>query len=194
MIDKKIIKEAKELALAEIKKYNASEKFFEIANTKGQKLAKKLGADKNIVMLGTLFMDLKVSECVAEGKVPEHIQRSADSAKIVLDKYKSANQLTQEEYDKILNCIEAHHATKPYACKESEICANADCYKFLHPRGFINYAMILGERDKDADKVLDALEAKMDEKIKIVSLDICKKELERNYKKFKKIIAQARKG
>ncbi len=84
-----------------------------------------------------------------------------DATKIFLEKY----PLTKEEQKKIINCVEAHHKGVKFNCVEAEICANADCYRFLHP--------------------------KMNEKHKILSLDICKKELEPYYQEFKKLFEKA---
>ena len=66
-----IIKEAKQLAYKESKKEVWS--LFELANEQGQTLAEKLHADKNIVLLGTLLMDLKLKQASEEGRLGEHV-------------------------------------------------------------------------------------------------------------------------
>jgi hypothetical protein len=185
-----LISAARILAISEIEKYGAPPlPNFEIANKQGQILAEQFNVDKDIVMLGTLLMDLKLGECLKEGKIDEHIDRSVTAA----DEFLTKHHVPEEKKGKILNCVACHHATRPFACKEAEIVANADCYKFLHPYGIFVYFMILGERGSDPKKTLEQVEFKIDEKWNALTLDSCKKELEHNYKEFKCFIAAAKK-
>lgn len=187
-INEEIIKKTKDYALDEIGKYGTPKKeHFELANKKGQELAEKLNADKDIVMLGTILMDLKIGECVSEDKISEHVKRSSDSTREFLDKF----NLGEEIIEKIINCVDAHHGEKDFIYKEAEICANADCYRFLHPRGIFGALILFGRRNESVDFCLDNVEKKMQEKYNILSLDICKKELEGYYQTFKKLIKEA---
>lgn len=182
-----IIKKARELAYLESGK--SVRPLFELANKNGQKLAEKLGADKDIVMLGTLLMDLKLKQAMKDGKINEHVKMSLDATKQFLQGF----ELDKEIRNKIYNSVEAHHGNIPFESLEAEICANADCYKFLHPEGVLRYIGILsGERGEDFEDVLNQVEYKMDEKWNILSLDICKKELEPYYRQFKELISRAR--
>ncbi|MFA5107637.1 MAG: hypothetical protein WC497_04925 [Patescibacteria group bacterium] len=184
----KLLQEVDALAVAEIEK-NGLPPLFEYReiNAIGERLAKQLGADIFIVQLGTRLMDIKVGEAVSKNIFPEHIAMSVLVANEVFEKY----QLDTEIAKKVLNCIEAHHATVPYSCLEAEICANADAHKFLLPKLFIKriYERAGSRTIKEA---LDLQVMKMEEKHKIVSLDICKKELEENYQLLKKFIAKIR--
>jgi hypothetical protein len=94
---------------------------------------------------------------------------------------------------KIIACIEQHHGTADYFFLEAEICANADCYRFLHPRGILSAFILFGRRDESTDNILTQVEKKMDEKFSILSLPICQEELTPYYNQFKKLIAEARK-
>jgi hypothetical protein len=162
--------------------------FLDISEKKGQELAEKLGADKDIVMAGTALMDVKLGQALSEGKIKEHVKMSSDAAKEFLEKY----DLDEDTKKKIINCVEAHHGKVPFECKEAEICANADAYRFLHPRGFFYYFVLLGEREKDYNKILDQVEAKLEEKWNVLSLDICKEETEEYYKTFKQYLKEVR--
>jgi len=122
-------------------------------------------------------------------RIVSRIGMSREYAKKFLDK----NDVNKETKDKILNCVAAHHMAVPFNCIEAEICANADCYKFLHPKGFIQFITILGNRDRNLNKILDNAEEKLDEKWNVLSLDICKKELSEYYHMFKKLIKNCRK-
>jgi hypothetical protein len=184
---KEIISKAKELAIKEIEKYNTPPKLFlEFSNQKGQEIAEKLGADKDIVMLGTILMDVKLGQAFKEGKLKEHVKMSSDFSNEFLNQF----EIDQETKNKIINCVEAHHATIPFTCKEAEICANADCYRFLHPKGFFKYIAILGTRNNDINEIIKGAEYKLEEKHNILSLDVCKEELEESYQMIKKLIKQ----
>jgi|TARA_B100002003_G_scaffold234486_1_gene248449 hypothetical protein len=186
---KEIIEKAREYALKEIElNKSPSIEFFDLANENGRKIAKTFEVDQNIVMLGTILMDLKIGECIKEGKIPEHIDRSSKAAQEFLNQF----DLDEETKNKIVNCIEAHHGTKEYICKEAEICANADCYRFLHPKGVLTYLTILGKRFDNLNECLDQLEKKMEEKHNILSLDLAKEELEPYYQQFKELIKKAK--
>ena len=186
---KEIIEKAKRWALEETKRYGTPIlPHIELSNQKGQELARKLNVDKDLVMIGTLLMDIKLGQCFKEGKLSEHIERSAEATKKFLRQF----NLVEETKKKIINCVEAHHGTTEFICKEAEICANADCYRFLHPKGMFNYFTLLGSR---FDKFGDALELankKLEEKHNILSLDVCKEELEPYYKMFKELFKKAR--
>ena len=93
--------------------------------------------------------------------------------------------------NQIINCVEAHHGTIPFDSIEAEICANADCYRFIHPKGFFLFLTILGKRGSFPD-ALDMAEKKLDEKYNILSLDFCKNELEEVYRGLKSYISMAR--
>ncbi len=75
-------------------------------------------------------MDLKIGQCIKEGKVAEHVQRSSEAAQEFLQPF----DIDKDTFDKVISCVESHHGVNNYFCKEAEICANADCYRFLHPR------------------------------------------------------------
>jgi len=96
----------------------------------------------------------------------------------------------EETKRKILNCIEAHHGEVSFICKEAEICANADAYRFLHPKGFFATLIFIG-KDLGFEKTLNLLDQKIDEKCKILSIDICKKELGKYCDQFKELIKSA---
>ncbi len=96
---KEIIEKAKEYALKEIE-LNGTPilEHFELSNKKGQELAEKLNADKDIVMLGTILMDLKLGECLKEGKLDEHIDRSSEASKEFLNQFDFHHIRWEEAY------------------------------------------------------------------------------------------------
>ena len=183
---KEIIEKCRELARAESGKNVRP--LFTIANDQGQILAEKIGADKNIVALGTLLMDLKLKQAMVEERIQDHTQMSFDAAKEFLNQF----NLSEDIKNKILSCVKEHHGIKKFSCIESEICCNADCYKFLHPKGVLQYIHILLNRSGSFKDALNGVEAKLEEKWKILSLDICKEELEPYYQMFKELFKKAK--
>ena len=101
----------------------------------GEKLATIYKADIELVKIGIYLMDIKLSEAMKNNVAREHTRMSADFAKEYLKNY----DLTNEEYNIIINSIEAHHGKIPFNTIEAEICANADCYRFIHPDGVFTY-------------------------------------------------------
>ncbi len=180
-----VIQKAKELAISEIEKYGLPSMVnWETSNAKGQEIAEKLGADKNIVLLGTILMDLKLGEAVRLAKKPkEHVAMSVKAAEEFLSQFK----ISEEIKKKVLNCIKAHHKDVPFSCKEAEICANADCYRFILPQNVFEFVADLRKEGMPLQKAVNFAYYKLEEKHKIVSLDICKQELEPHYQTFKKI-------
>ena len=184
-----LIKESKEYALSEIEKYGAPILVhFNLSERKAIELAKKLNADETIIKVGMALMDLKLGQALKEKRLPEHVSMSVESSKIFLKKF----NLDNETENKIINCIEAHHKHVDFNCIEAEICANADCYRFIHPRGFFAYLTLLGKRYDNFDDCLIQAEMKINEKQNILSLDICKEELDKYYKTLKIFITDSK--
>ncbi len=186
---KTLVNEADKYALSEIEKYGLPRlEDFNTSNEKGEWLAKKFKANEEIVKIGTRLMDLKLGEAFSKSQLPKHIEMSVDSTKEFLSKF----DIAKETKEKIINCVEGHHGTKKWICKEAEICANADCYRFLLIRNWLNFLTSLGKRNTSFEEALKYAEDKVDEKWKILSLEICKQELEPHYKLIKEIIKKAK--
>ena len=184
-----IIQESRKFAISEIEKFGLPNVVhFDISEKKAIELAEKLNADKTIVQVGIYLMDLKLGQAFKDDKVSQHVQMSVEATKEFLDKF----DIDEISKQKILNCVESHHGNIPFECIEAEICANADCYRFIHPKGFFVFLTILGKRSPNFSECLTNAEKKMDEKYEILSLDICKQELEEYYRTLKKFIDDAR--
>jgi len=185
-----IIEKAREYALREIELNGTPAKeHFELSIKKGQELAERLNTDKDIVMLGCILMDLKLGECKNQGRAEEHVTESVKASQEFLEQF----DLGEDVKNKILKCVEEHHGIEEFNCKESEICANADCYRFIHPKGVFRYFMLLGgERGLSLKDSIGQVEKKLEEKHNILSLDICKQELEPYYIKFKVLLEKAK--
>ncbi len=187
-IDDEMVKKVEEMALAEIERYGFPTLWnFHTSNQKGVEIAEKLGADKFVVQLGTRLMDFKLGEAIASGRIAEHVKMSAEAASRILVDLK----VPARQADKVMNCIEGHHKQVSWNCIEAEICANADCYRFLLLKNWLNVLYDLKEEENDFTKSFDHAVSKFNEKLAILSLDICKKELEPHINAIKEIIRLA---
>lgn len=155
-----------------------------VAFEKGKSLAKYYEADEDIVLVGVYLMDYKLKEAGEIGKKQEHTAMASEFAKEFLNNY----DITEEEKGKIINCIEAHHGKVPFNCIEAEICANADCYRFISPTGVFSYMCFLTTKLDNLEAILTKVMAKMNEKYQMLSLDKAKEELEESYQMFLKLI------
>lgn len=179
---REIADEGVKMARAEIEKHNVPEMLhFDISLEKGMWLAKKLDANIDIVRAGIAFMDLKLGQAFHENKIPKHIEMSINAAEAFLRN----TDIAPDDKKNILSCIRSHHGKVPFDTLESEICANADCYRFVHPKGILFYFTVLGRRIGEFNKCLDQVESKMDEKMNIISLQVVKDELDPVYRKMK---------
>jgi hypothetical protein len=159
-----------------------------LATHKGIELSKKLGANSKIVEIGTLLMDVKIGEAISIGNQSEHVEMSHTFTKELLAKYP---KIPEKDKKNIEACVLEHHGKKQFLSLESEICCNADCYRFCTVKGV---AFVLRYfREMDFENLVRLINNKIEEKWNAVSLDICKKELEPQYEslqKFTKYLAQ----
>jgi hypothetical protein len=173
MISKDLIEKCKEIAYKDSKD-NGVPSIFQIDYSveKAIYLAEKLHASNEVVICGAYLMDCMLGIAYALGKLSDHINMSHDKALEILA---TVTDITTEEKENILHCILEHHGTSAFYSIESEICANADCYKFLSIKGVIGGIKYM--RDMELDKVITLYKAKLEEKLAIVSLPLCKEEL-----------------
>lgn len=151
-----------------------------VAYQKGKMLADFYRADKLIVLVGLYLMDIKLKAVRKLGRKSEHVAMAVEFTREFLKGY----DITLDEVNKIINCIEAHHGAVPFQCVEAEICCNADCYRFLSPTGVFSYFAFLSKKMDLVEEIISKVNSKMQEKYKLISLDVAKEELENYYFSF----------
>ena len=185
MTTKELSIKCDEYARKEIERYGLPTiRHYELSMSAGIKLASSLGADVELVKSGISLMDIKLGQCAKEGCQAQHVEASFDYAKELLSEW----NVDEETKEILLNCVSAHHAKIPYKTLEAEIVANADCYRFLHPRGVMSFHATVVKRGNEHDAALAAVKAKLEEKKNILSLDIAKKDLQKYYDMFEEIL------
>lgn len=143
----------------------------EHARNVGKMLADDLDADRKIVEIGCLMMDCMIGKAIQEGKVEEHIEISAKRTEEWLD----GIDIDPSIKANILACVREHHGVPEFHSLESEICCNADCYRFVSVKGFAYGFRYL--RDMEFTDLVKLLKGKVEEKWNALTLEICKKEL-----------------
>ena len=161
---------------------------YELSMEKGMELAERLNADVNLVKAGIALMDIKLGQAAKEGHQPQHVKYCVEFAEKLLKEM----GVEAPYYDTLINCVAAHHGAIPFDSLEAEIVANADCYRFIHPRGVMSFHATVIKRGNEHDAALKAVEAKLDEKFGIMSLDLAKADLMGYYKMFKDILNAGR--
>lgn len=185
-----LVKKADNFNRQEIEKYNPDMKLlYELSLNVGVKLAKEYGADENIVRIALAMMDSKLPEASHLGKPKQHILMSSDATNEMI---KDIDFLSEDVKENIIKCVKEHHGVENFYSIESEVVANADCYKFIHPKGVLYYSSMLGRRFHDFNKELEQLDFKLNEKHNTISLPLVKEELEPYYNFFQKSIKVAK--
>lgn len=168
--------EARNLAYSESEKTGTPVKLhIDLATEAGKRLAGELGANVEIVEAGTLLMDCALGEALKENKQKEHVRMSLEKANNLMDKY----SLAEIDKENIRNCILQHHGAKEFYSLESEICCNADCYRFVSIQGFIFAVRYL--REMPFDYLVNKLNEKVVEKWKNITLTRVRDELMADY-------------
>lgn len=189
MISEKLVHDGIAYARSESQKYGfPTSLHFDLSLAKAEEVATKLGANVRLAMLGAALMDIKLGEAFQQGRLAEHVQIGTRATADFLKNY----ELDPEEVAKIINCVEAHHGAVPHSCLESQIATNADCYRFIHPVGVLSYIGTLSKRNPDFVSVVKAAKEKLEEKQQLLTLEICKQELDKYYRSFKEMFAAAR--
>ncbi len=172
----KLIKEAREIAYDENRKTQMPVKeHIDLSTRIAIKLAKRLNADVEIVEIGSLMMDCMIGQSLKEGRLEDHVKMSFERTKELLQDFKIPDVIKEN----ILKCVEEHHGVDKFHSVESEICCNADCYRFISIKGFIYTIRYI--RDMNFFDLVKLLKKKSDEKWNALSLDICEDELRGQY-------------
>lgn len=173
----KSLKKLREFAYSEAEKTEMPIKMsIELVTAKGIELAKRLNANAKIVEAGTLMMDCVLGRAVKADRINDHIYMCHKKTKEILENF---DDISPSDKENIMQCVLQHHGCDKFYSLESEICCNADCYKFASTKGFIISIRYL--KNKPFDELISLLSVKADEKWKALTLDICKEEIKPQY-------------
>jgi|SRR3989344_7007210 len=148
----------------------------EFATKIGKRLAKNLGANIDIVEVGTLLMDSMLGEAYKQSRGEEHAKMALKET----DNLLVQSSLSEEEKENIRQCVLEHHGVSKFYSLESEICCNADCYKFTSIKGFL--ISLRYTKERPFRELVNLLTEKLNEKWNALSLNVCKNELTPQHK------------
>ncbi|MFC1622228.1 hypothetical protein ACFL13_02530 [Patescibacteria group bacterium] len=169
---KEFIKTARELAYSEVERTGMPLKqHIDLSCEKAKQLANELGANVDIVEASTLLMDSVIGTAIQEGRISEHVNMCLEKANELLEQ----SELDDKTKENIRYCVSEHHGVDKFYSLESEICCNADCFRFASTKGFFYTVRFL--RDMPIDDFIKLLRNKFDEKKNALTLDTCKQEL-----------------
>lgn len=155
----------------------------ELAISKGKELAEKYHEDERLI-LTSLYLAHTVFSPVWGGEIQQnHPTLSAEFSKKYLDEWR----VPEEEQKVILNSIQAHHNGIKTETKIAEIVKNAECFKFVTVEGALIYLHEWGRRQVDYEEARDKVLQKMEQKRKLLTLEECIKEAEKNCQEIRKI-------
>ncbi len=155
----------------------------ELAILKGKELAKKYQVDERLV-LTSLYLAHTVFSPIWAGEIQQnHTKLSAEFSKKYLDEW----NISEEEQKIILNSIRAHHNEVETETKIAEIVKNAQCFKFVTVEGALIYLHEWGLRQVSYEEAREKVLQKMDQKRKLLTLEECMTEAEKNCAEIRKI-------
>lgn len=180
----KLLKRLREFAYSEVDRTGMPIKMHvDLATAKGVELAKQLNADVDIVEAGTLMMDCILGDAIKEGRIQDHVEMCFQKTEEILSEF---SDISQEDKENILQCVKQHHGSDKFYSLESEICCNADCYRFVSITGFTISVRYL--RDMPFDEMVQLVSNKVDEKWNALTLDVCKKEIELQHRTIQEML------
>lgn len=186
---KAIVEEARKLAESEINLHGLPTMLhLQLSADKGREIARHLKANEDLVLIGVYLMDVKLGQAFKENKLAQHVQMGIETTQ----RFVAEHGLKGADAETVMDAVASHHGAPKFASFESEIVANADCYRFIHPIGVFHYIGTLVKRGLDHNAVLAGAEAKLDEKAKILSLEYCKRDLNPFIGQFKVLFSAAR--
>ncbi len=177
------LKQVKEIAYGESKRTGTPyKKQIDLGVKKALNLAERLGADPFVVQIGVLMADCMLGQAIKDDCVGDHVQMSLERT----EEWLNTTDIEDKDKENILHCVSEHHGMEKFFSKESEICCNADCYKFASVEGFL--CSVRYTREMPFKDLIILLNNKVEEKWNALTLDICKEELEQEYRLIKELL------
>ncbi|MDQ6985178.1 MAG: hypothetical protein Q9M91_01365 [Candidatus Dojkabacteria bacterium] len=142
----------------------------DLMEVKLKKLAKKYKHDSEALWIGSYVADLFIVEARRDtGNHMNHLPIASEYAKNEL--FPNYN-FTDHQQEIILEIIEKHHSSEEKKYIETKLFTNADCFKFLEPKGaFHLFGAVYGREGGDFKKAIDMVMFKAQEKYDLVDLD-----------------------
>lgn len=141
----------------------------DIMDAKLKELASKYDHDDEALWIGAYLADIRITEARTQtGQHMNHVPMAAEYAKELFKKH----NIPEDKQEIILEIIERHHESGPYKHIETKLFVNADCFKFLEPKGaFHLFGAMYGRTNQNFEESIQSVMFKADEKYALVDLD-----------------------
>lgn len=148
-----------------------------ILNTLGEDKLKELASrypthNHNALWIGAHLADMFITEALLTGDITQHVSMALEYAKKMIEE----EGISESDAEIILELITTHHGGEQKHL-ESKLFKNADCFKFLLPRGVFHIFGTMYGRSDETDpskKFAEAMQYtmfKVEEKYALVDLD-----------------------
>lgn len=145
----------------------------QIADAKLLEFANKYqNHDHQALWIGSYLSDMYITEAIKVGDINKHVPMAIDRAKALIKE----ENINNNQAEIIFEIISTHHGGEQKHI-ESKLFKNADCFKFLMPRGVFHIFGAMYGRSTNTDPQAKFKEAmqytmyKVEEKIALVDLD-----------------------
>lgn len=142
--------------------------------------------------VGAYLADMFITEAIQGDNITQHVPMALDYAKKII----ITNHISSDEAEIILEIIATHHGGEQKHL-ESKLFKNADCFKFLMPRGVFHIFGAMYSRSNEIEpnkKFVEAMQYtmfKVNEKYQLVDLDdTLKREAKELYDHWQYFFAQ----
>ncbi|MBN1331509.1 hypothetical protein JW978_01320 [Candidatus Dojkabacteria bacterium] len=155
----------------------------DMMDKKLKEFAKQHRHDEEALWIGSYLADMKITEALETGDITKHVPMASKYARQIFKQY----SIPEDKQEIILEIIEKHHEPGPYEHIETRLFVNADCFKFLEPKGaFHLFGAMYGRTNQDFDGSMQYVMFKAKEKYSLVDLDEkTKEEAEELYARLK---------
>lgn len=138
-----------------------------ITDKKLVEIASKYPHNNDALWLGTYLADLFITEAKDTGDITKHVPMAVEYTKqLIIDE-----KISDEIAEILIELIETHHGG-PQKHIESKLFKNADCFKFLDPKGVFHiFGVFYEETEESFKKAIEYTMFKVEEKYHLVDLD-----------------------
>lgn len=138
-----------------------------ITDKKLTEIAKSYPHNHDCLWVGTYLADLFITEAKATGDITKHVSMALDYA----NKIFALEKIQKQDAEIILEIIATHHGGKQKHI-ESKLFKNADCFKFLDPKGVFHIFSATYDRIEEGfEKAIQYTMFKVEEKFSLVDLN-----------------------
>lgn len=138
-----------------------------ITDNKLIEISKSYLHNHDCLWVGTYLADLFITEAKGTGDIKKHVPMALEYAHEII----ASENIQKQDAEIILEIIATHHGGKQKHI-ESKLFKNADCFKFLDPKGVFHiFSAMYDGTEKGFEKAIQYTMFKVEEKFSLVDLN-----------------------